>query len=171
MVQDHPGNIVNFLKVLPPIRLYCWHAQLTFSSLAIYAGEIFYPPIIVCIKCSILALYYRLFGVRKGIARVCYVLMGLTVAWGIATLFPAVFQCKPIHLAWDPTSTRSECFKLRAYLVGTNVPNVLLDVAILVTPLYPGWQLKLPTTNKVLISGVFVLGAWYADVCSYVSEQ
>lgn len=65
-------------------------------------------------------------------------------------------------MAWDPTSTGSECFQLRAYLVGTNVPNVLLDLAILVTPLYPVWQLKLPITKKVLISGIFVLGAWYA---------
>ncbi|KAF6228267.1 hypothetical protein HO133_007997 [Letharia lupina] len=140
VVQDHPGNIVNFLK-------------------SIYAGEIFYPPIIVCIKCSILTLYYRLFGIRKGIARVCHVLLGMTVAWGIATLLPAVFQCKPIHVAWDPTSTRNECFKLRPYLVGTNVPNVLLDCAILVTPLYPVWQLQLPRAKKVLISGIFVLGA------------
>lgn len=124
-------------------------------------------PIIVCIKCSIITVYYRLFGVRKGIARICYVLMGMTVAWGIATLFPAIFQCKPIHVAWDLTSTRSECFKLRAYFVGTNVPNVLLDFAILVTPLYPLWKLKLPTTKKVLISGVFALGAWYAVTLAY----
>ena len=101
---------------------------------------------------------------RKGVARVCYVLIGMTVAWGIATLTSAVFQCKPIHIAWDPTSTRSECFKLRPYLIGTNVPNVLLDVSILVTPLYPVWQLKLPTQKKILISGVFVLGAWYVFI-------
>ena len=100
-------------------------------------------------------------------ARVCCVLMGLTVAWGIATFFAAVFQCKHIDVAWDPKSTGSGCFQLRAYLVGTNVPNVLLDFAILVTPLYPIWQLKLPTSKKVFISGVFALGAWYAVVPTF----
>ena len=128
---------------------------------------IFYPPIIVCIKCSILTLYYRLFGISEGFARVCYILMGMTVAWGIATLFPAVFQCKPIHVAWDPTSARSDCLKLRAYLVGTNIPNVLLDFAILVAPLYPVWRLKLSTRRKALISGVFVLGAWYGVLLAF----
>ncbi len=125
---------------------------------------VFYPPIIVCIKCSILTFYYRLFGIRKEFARVCYILMGMTVAWDITTLFPAVFQCKPIHVAWDPTSARSDCLKLRGYLVGTNVPNVLLDFTILVTPLYPVWKLKLSTRKKALISGIFVLGAWYGVV-------
>lgn len=162
VIQRDPNNVVNFLKVwflwIPRRRI----AQLTFSSQAIYAGEIFYPPIIVCIKCSILSLYYRLFGIRKAFARVCQVLIGVTIAWGLATLLPAVFQCNPIRTAWNPMSTRSNCFQLRPYLVGTNVPNVLLDFAILVTPLYAIWELKLPTARKVLISGIFVLGAWYA---------
>ena len=137
-------------------------------SQAIYAGEIFYPPSIVCAKCSILALYCRLFGVLKNFARVCYLLMGMTVAWGIATLLPAIFQCIPIGTAWDPTSTRNNCSNLRAYLVGTNVPNVLLDFLILVTPLYPIWNLKLPTAKKVWISGIFVLGAWYVIYVSSI---
>lgn len=140
--QEHPGNAVKFLK-------------------AIYAGEIFYPPIIACIKCSILALYYRLFGVRKGFALTCYVLISVTVAWSIALLLPSIFQCNPIYTAWDPTSTRSNCVQLRAFLVGTNVPNILLDISILTAPLYPIWKLKLPTTKKIWISGILLLGALY----------
>ena len=51
--------------------------------------------------------------------------------------------------------------------VAVVIPATLLDFAILVTPLYPVWQLKLPTAKKVLISGIFVLGAWYAVTFAY----
>ena len=160
VIREHPENFTKFLKVILFFR-HSLSSQLTFTCQAIYAGEIVYPPIIVCIKCSILALYYRLFGVRRGFARLCYILMGVTVSWGLATLLPAIFQCDPVRKAWDPTNTEGRCIPLKPYLVGTNVPNVLLDFAILVTPLYPIWSLKLPAVKKLWISGIFVLGAWY----------
>lgn len=164
--EDHPGKIITFLKV--------WHIQsivmilvdLRYSCQAIYAGEIFYAPIIVCIKCSILTLYYRLFGIRKGLARTCQALIGITIAWGIATLLPAIFQCNPVDVAWDPMKTENRCIELRPYLIGTNVPNVVLDFAILLTPVYVIWKLKLPISKRLLISGIFVLGAWYDGLIS-----
>ena len=80
--------------------------------------------------------------------------------WALATTLGAIFQCDPISTAWNPYSTRANCFKLRPYLVGTNVVNVLLDVALLVAPMYPIWELKLPTPRKIMISAIFLLGAW-----------
>ena len=44
--------------------------------------------------------------------------MGITVAWGIAASLAVVFQCIPISMAWDTTSIRSQCFNLKAYVIG-----------------------------------------------------
>ena len=113
---------------------------------------------IALIKLSILFLYVRLFGVQRKFAYACYIQMVLVVIWAIVTEFVFIFQCSPIWVAWDPTRSGGTCFQFARLFIGTNTVNVIMDFAILVTPMYLIWTLQLSVQKKLLISGVLVLG-------------
>lgn len=121
--------------------------------------ELLYPFVITPIKCSILCLFIRLFGVNKRFKVYCLSLIGLTVTWAVALFIGSIVQCHPVSEAWNPLSDRSTCVDLRAFLVGFNVPNIIFDFLILVAPLRLIWKLRLPTPKKILISTVLMLGA------------
>ena len=104
-------------------------------------------------------LYIRLFGINRNFRHICYGLVAITVGWSAAAFFSAIFQCHPVSLAWDPAGDRTNCLDLRSVLVGINVPNIIIDFTILVLPLYPIWNLKLPVKKRVWISLVLMLGA------------
>lgn len=128
----------------------------------IFSGEILYPFAIVPIKCSISCLYIRLFGIHKSFRWYNYILIIITILWGIINLFGLIFQCSPVQEAWNPLNpTRKGCINLRLYLIGTNVPNVVLDFLLLVAPIHLIWGLHLPMRKKLLIIAVLILGAGY----------
>lgn len=56
-------------------------------------------------------------------------------------------------------SDRHTCFPLKPLLVGTNVPNIVLNIAILITPLREILQMKVPWLKKFLLCVVLLLGA------------
>ena len=116
------------------------------------------------IKLSILCLYIRLFGVRKSFTYACYVQMVLIVLWVVIGDFFFIFQCSPISVGWSPTQSGGSCFKSTNLVIGTNTANVVMDFAILLTPMYSIWTLKLPIRRKILVTGVLLLGGGY--VCT-----
>jgi len=72
----------------------------------------------------------------------------------------AIFQCHPIAAPYDLEIKEYTCIDLTRYLVSTSVLNVVADVAILVLPLRILWTLQLPTSRKVSLSFVFLLGTF-----------
>ena len=84
----------------------------------------------------------------------------VTVGWGISTLFSTIFQCTPIAAVWDPDH-KGFCINITAWFIGTNIPSIILDFAILILPMRVVWHLKLSIGRKIGLSGVFALGtAW-----------
>ena len=122
-----------------------------------YANEIVYPLIIAANKCSILALYIRIFGIDNDFSKATYVMISLTVAWMLAALFGAMFQCQPIHAVWDQVPDK-KCLDLGKYLLFTNITNILIDFGILAMPIPRIWKLNLSKKQKIAISCVFLLG-------------
>ena len=117
-----------------------------------------YASIVTCIKASILCLYLRLFSVKELFAKIVKGFIVVVVAWGIATLVSAIFQCEPVSAAWDISIKDKTCFDLRPWLIATNVPNILIDFGIIVLPIPLIWQLRLSAYKKIGLSGVFLLG-------------
>jgi hypothetical protein len=113
------------------------------------------------VKISILLLYRRVFDVRK--CRVATVLLlVICVAWGIAAIIALIFQCHPIAGMWNPSDT-NRCINLKAYYIGIAGSNMGLDIILLVMPIYMVWGyngtgLRLPISQKLLLTGVFLLG-------------
>ena len=89
-----------------------------------------------------------------------YALLVLVVCWGIATLFSSVFQCRPVKAAWLPFLAGARCFSIRAWLIGTNVPNIVIDFFILVLPIPLVWGLNLSVPRRASLNAVFLVGLW-----------
>ena len=134
-------------------------------SQIIYGIEILYPLVVTAIKCSILMLYLRLFGVRPLFRKVIYAMLALVVGWCIAVVFAAIFQASPPSLLW--TTNLKDLPKgyhhidFPAYLIGSAVPNVVMDFAILLLPMSIVWQLQINMSRKMALSAVFAVGALY----------
>ena len=83
--------------------------------------------------------------------------------WFIVALFTDLFQCRPFQAAFDPELLfTDQCINLQAYYWGVTASNLCLDVVMLYMPLHMVWGLKLPTRQKIALSGVFLLGGMWA---------
>ncbi len=70
-----------------------------------------------------------------------------------------IFQCRPFSAAFDPAFLFTDhCIDLQSFYSGVTIANLGLDVAVLYLPLHMVWILKLPTKQKLMLSGVFLLG-------------
>ena len=108
-------------------------------------------------------LYRRVFDVRK--CRVAtIVLLVVCVAWGLAAILGLIFQCHPIDGMWNPADTFTDkCINLKAYYAGIAGSNMGLDIILLAMPIYMVWGyggtgLRLQTSQKLMLTGVFLLG-------------
>ena len=63
---------------------------------------------------------------------------------------------------WNPVS-EEETQRLDAYRVtlGISIPHVVIDLALLIVPIWFVWRLYLDWVQKVMLSIVFALGGLY----------
>ncbi|GAW17543.1 hypothetical protein ANO14919_070010 [Xylariales sp. No.14919] len=124
-----------------------------------YLSELYYAVDVTLIKLSILTLYLRLFNVNRRFKRSCHVMMVFVLAWGVAVVSTTLFQCTPVRAAWDKTIPGLKCFNLRAFLIGSNVPNILADAVIIILPMPLLWGLKLSLLRKLGLIALFLVAA------------
>ena len=154
-------KLSNFLKVSPSLQSGRWEqadSLIFFPVQFNYMGEVVYPLSLTFIKCSILCLYLRIFGINSTFRRVTHALLAIAVTWGISVTLGAVFQCRPIDAAYNPLILDKKCINVRDYFVATSILNVLIDVGILALPLPSLWKLQLATSRKITITSIFLLG-------------
>lgn len=108
-------------------------------------------------KISILLLYWRLFPTRA--FRVLVGLVGAVVtAWFVEVFFVTIFQCTPVSKFWDKAQPGT-CLDLRGAFSKINaVPNIGVDVVLLIMPIRMVYGLHLGLKDKITVSGVFALG-------------
>lgn len=116
-------------------------------------------------------MYCRIFPLR-GFKIGAWVLSTLTVLWSISFLFVCIFQCNPIPKAWDLTIPGT-CVDLRKVFIGNAVINIVTDFAILAMPVHQVWKVQMRLAQKIIISGIFLLGCLYVfshfnSICNYV---
>ena len=80
------------------------------------------------------------------------------IAWGVGVLVCAIYPCNPIHGFWDFTVV-SKCINPKTFYIGTSIPNILTDVAILCLPITQVWQLQMSNKQKVVVSTMFMMGS------------
>ena len=136
-------------------------SSLTDDIQYLYVEEILFVIAITLIKFSILVLYTHIFNVRR--FRQCTWIIGsICGLWCLFGIFFLVFQCRPIRAAWhfelQQTPGASNCFSIAKIIFGFEISNVLIDVSILILPVYMGLQLQMKLAKKISIICIFLLG-------------
>lgn len=92
--------------------------------------------------------------------------MILIVSYWITIITVMNTGCHPVHYMWnqyaDPNAT-GECIDLLKFYYANAIAASLIDVFILLTPVYPVWKLQMPATKKLAVLGIFLLGGVYAS--------
>ena len=107
-------------------------------------------------------LYARLFTLRQRPLRLAIYGTGIyVIVWAFYTFLVVLLQCRPIHYSWElPRGViQGECVSLLGAYIGTGVTNTISDVVVTVLPMPIVWGLHIPRRQKMIISGIFFLGA------------
>ncbi|KAK8863382.1 hypothetical protein PGQ11_009617 [Apiospora arundinis] len=125
----------------------------------VFAMEIVFGCGITSIKLSILWLYRHLFAIKTNVQRAIHGVAAVAIAWLIGTTLAIVFQCRPISAYWETVVSSEFCSENSKVLLGYEMTNLFIDVAILCIPLAVVPRLQLATTKKASVTTVFLLGA------------
>ncbi|PLB50941.1 cytochrome P450 [Aspergillus steynii IBT 23096] len=109
-------------------------------------------------RVSVLSLYLRIFT-NKLYRGVCWFMIGFVLSAMLATILAAQLECFPLAYAWDKTIPNGHCFNQVLWYQLTNLPNIFIDLVILVLPIPTVWNLKASSSQKFRIAGVFLLGS------------
>lgn len=73
----------------------------------------------------------------------------------------AIFPCHPVSTLWssDPQAIKKLCINLPRYFYGTQIPNTILDVVLMVLPLPYIWNLQMARFQKIGLFCVFLLSS------------
>ncbi|KAF2030611.1 hypothetical protein EK21DRAFT_111703 [Setomelanomma holmii] len=74
--------------------------------------------------------------------------------------FMAAIQCIPVAASWKPTSTPPKCIKLNVFFWGASVPNILIDLFLIILPMPDLYTLRIPRAQKCFVMGIFLLGGF-----------
>ena len=126
----------------------------------IWVSEILMTIILTFVKVSVVVWYWHIFAVNNSSIRIPMIVIGgFSLAWGLAALLLVIFQCTPIYAAWDLVAAQSaRCIAFGNLILGYELTNMLLDVAILVLPLRAVFKLKMNLSKKITVAGIFCLG-------------
>ncbi|KAL0252998.1 hypothetical protein SLS55_010669 [Diplodia seriata] len=136
----------------------------------VYAAAQIYAATVTCTKTSIVLYYRRIFDFTTTF----WVLEFLIVSYFITIVTVMNTGCHPTNYMWmqyvDPNA-KGECVDLLKFYYANAIAATLIDIFILITPIYPVWKLQMPTTKKIAVSGIFllggvVIGASIARICT-----
>jgi hypothetical protein len=114
---------------------------------------------ITAIKLSILWFYYILFSVDNLLRWAIRAAAIVSILWLIVSTLVIVLQCIPPKAYWETLASTEYCLEYPRILLGYELTNLFVDVAILCIPTGTVWNLQLPKSRKIPIMGIFLLGS------------
>ncbi|CAH0050683.1 unnamed protein product [Clonostachys solani] len=132
---------------------------LTINKLLLYVAELFYAFALFFGKVSILAFYWRMFGVTN-IKLPIQILLGCSIVWIIIRTFMGIWHCVPIHAFWDSNAGGYCAIDDSKFFFGTILVHVLIDLAILSLPVMQIYKLNLPLMQKIGVMLMFGFGVF-----------
>ncbi|KAE8320092.1 hypothetical protein BDV41DRAFT_559600 [Aspergillus transmontanensis] len=129
------------------------------ASLILFAYSFIYLVLLPSIKVSIILLYRRIFGMNW----IMWVCLALSVGHGACYMIAFLCSCRPLPYFYtqfaDPSGGKC-IINLYAFYLGNAATNVLTDVITLPVPIPIISRLQIRPMQKVLISGIFLLGGF-----------
>jgi hypothetical protein len=126
-----------------------------------FAIQMTYNVCHLAIKASLLFLYRNVLTLNSPRFKIAWYAIGAyVIACFIAASASVLFQCMPIHYSWDRLYgvVQGRCVDEMAQWMAMAVLNTLADFALLILPMPTLWNLKLPSTQKVGLCMIFLLG-------------
>ena len=83
----------------------------------------------------------------------------LCIVWCFLAIIIDIFQCRPFNAAFDVDLVSTyHCIDVQSFYWGLAASNLGLDLVVLCMPIYQVWMLKLSKGEKIMLSGIFLLG-------------
>lgn len=139
-----------------------------FIKLGSIGGSLTYNLSTLFIKVSILQFYLR-FPSGWAFQLTTYFTMFVAVGYSLPQAFAWSYHCRPTARYWDRTIPGT-CIEGDPYLVSAGL-NVATDIVILLLPIWLAWPLRLPTRQKMGVTGILMAGGLYVYQCFSVSER
>jgi len=133
-------------------------AKFEYWNFSIFILDWFYVPNTTLSRLSVCCLYLRIFN-KTWPKIFCWIIIVGLCSFCIAMLTTALVECFPLQYAWDKTIEGGVCFDTQAWYKYSNIPNVLLDVAILFLPMETIWTLKASMMKRLGIAFVCLTGS------------
>ncbi|KAF4437563.1 hypothetical protein F53441_13012 [Fusarium austroafricanum] len=127
------------------------------GKLLLFIAELFYAFGLYFAKVSILSLYWRMFRVTS-IRLPIQILFGCANIWIIFRIFMGIFHCVPVNAFWDSTVGGYCAIEDKKFFFGTTLVHAVIDIAILILPMWQIGKLQLPMIQKAGIMVMFTFG-------------
>ncbi|CAI7641208.1 unnamed protein product [Penicillium discolor] len=118
---------------------------------------LFYVLTTPLVKISILLFYRRIFGMTYPI----WFCMFLSVGYFFSGWITFLSYCRPVSYYWtqfeDPSGGKC-VFNVYPFFITQAAVNMVTDVLILVVPIPILWNLQMKRAQKILLSGIFLVG-------------
>ncbi|OJJ00155.1 hypothetical protein ASPVEDRAFT_149127 [Aspergillus versicolor CBS 583.65] len=131
------------------------------------AIQIVYFTNAVLTKSSLLLFYQRIFGIVKSFRYTLWISWFLITGYFVACVIASIAGCNPPSYIWDrfrDPNTPGGCFDEVAFFRWNGLANLLLDVLMLVLPLPMVWRMRTSRRQKVLLTGIFLMGSFVCVV-------
>ncbi|KAI1092952.1 hypothetical protein F5B19DRAFT_179338 [Rostrohypoxylon terebratum] len=128
--------------------------------IGLFTAELTYTGTIVFVKFSILALYWRVFNSSSSIKVPISIIASAVLMWGIAVFFLTLLQCIPTRGIWDKSIQASCNVDSEKFLFAISIPNILIDITLLLLPIPYVIKLNLSKNQKRIIISLFLLGGF-----------
>ena len=111
-------------------------------------------------KTSLILLYRRIFGVSAGFRKVLIVAWCIVLCYFVGDVLAAIFECKPVSFYWNKAIPGGKCVDTVAFYRWNGVAGACMDLMILTLTLPMVWRLSLRTSQKLQLTGVFLIGSF-----------
>ncbi|KAJ4390957.1 hypothetical protein N0V93_004556 [Gnomoniopsis smithogilvyi] len=145
--------------------------QITSFGYWFYHMEWTYFMELFLLKMSLLFFYLRIFP-AKGVRMLLWGTIFYNIAWGIAFVLVAIFQCQPISFywtKWDGVGSGT-CLDTNAIGWANGVSSIVLDVWMLAIPMAQLRTLQLHFKKKIGVAIMFCTGT-FVTVISVIRLQ
>ncbi|PTU22020.1 hypothetical protein P175DRAFT_0508898 [Aspergillus ochraceoroseus IBT 24754] len=133
------------------------------SMMLNFICQVLFTTIMTLVKLSILLSYLRFLTVPL-FRYMNWTMIALVLAWGSGmlsyTYFIALFlACSPLEAYWDIGAFQTAtCDNEQSRSLSFTITNLITDILIVLIPIRTFWMLKLPTREKLLLTGLMSLG-------------
>jgi hypothetical protein len=121
-----------------------------------YAATLFYAPMTLSIKLSLLSLIARVFAPYREKVQGIYALGVILIIYYITSWILKIRICAPISAYWHLEFDK--CLNQSAIILGDSIVSTVTDAIILVLPLPLTWSLQIPNDRKLRVGGMLAVG-------------